>query len=104
VKQASDFLFKKPDEKDGEPKWLDTRTDIHNREMFNTLTYYRLLEEQYNCKAAGAIADVIERLLMSSSRQSRLEAVTILEQKMPKEETIVRGLSETLQKLKGLEE
>ena len=99
TKQASDFLFKRPDKdgKDGEKdNWLDTRSDVHHREMFGTLTYYRLLQEQYGCQAAGDVANILERLLISNERKGRFEAVTIVQQKLPKEETIYRGIANAI--------
>lgn len=98
VKQVLDYLFGKEEKKDGEDgsKFLDMRTDISERELFNSLTYYRLLQEQYNCKAAGAIANILERLKVSSNRMGRLEGVNILKQQMPKEETLIKGLADSL--------
>jgi len=104
VKQVLDYLFSKQEEKDGEgSKFLDMRTDISERELFNSLTYYRLLEEQYNCKAAGAIANILERLKISASRMGRLEGVNILKQQMPKEETLIKGLADSLRDIKTSE-
>jgi hypothetical protein len=95
VKQVLDYLFGK-EEKEGSSKFLDMRTDVSERELFNSLTYYRLLEEQYDCKAAGAIANILERLKISTNRMGRLEGVNILKQQMPKEETLIKGLAESL--------
>jgi hypothetical protein len=103
VKQVLDYLFGKQEEKDGSSKFLDMRTDISERELFNSLTYYRLLEEEYNCKAAGAIANILERLKISAQRMGRLEGVNILKQQMPKEETLIKGLAESLREVKTLE-
>jgi hypothetical protein len=59
--------------------------------------YYRILQEQYHCNAAGAIADIIERL--NISEEGRLEAVTILKQELPKKEVLLRGTTEDLKDL-----
>jgi len=61
--------------------------------------YYRILQEQYNCEAAGEIADIIERLAISSGRMGRLEAVNILKQELPKKETLIRGVAESIKEL-----
>lgn len=95
VKQVLEFLFGKTEEKDG-GKFLDMRTEIVNKEFFNTLTYYRLLEEQYQCQAAGAVANILERLAISSQRMGRLEGVNILKQQLPKEEVLLKGLAESI--------
>lgn len=104
VKQVLDYLFSRQEEKDGEgSRFLDMRTDISERELFNSLTYYRLLEEEYHCKAAGAIANILERLKISAGRMGRLEGVNILKQQMPKEETLIKGLAESLRDIKTVE-
>jgi len=100
IKQISEFLFskfkEKNEEKDGENKFLDTRTRIKGKEMFNALTFYRLLEEQYNCKPAGEVADILERLAISDNGEGRLEAFHILKGKTPTEEKMLTGIAEIL--------
>jgi hypothetical protein len=93
AKQVLEFLFGK----DGEGKFLDMRTDIKDKNTFKTLTYYRLLEEHFESKAAGKIANILERLSLSNERMSRLEGVAVLRQEMPKVETVVRGVSPELE-------
>jgi hypothetical protein len=91
------YLF---DKEDGtENKYLDMRTDIQSPEMFKAVHYYRILDEYYQSKAAGIIANILERLAISGKRMGRLEAVTILRQQMPKEETIIRGIADSLKKV-----
>lgn len=92
VKKISDFLFGK----EFESKYMDMRTEITGKQMFTALTYYRILQEQLKCKAAGAIADILERLAVSTERRGRLEGVQVLMQQFPKTETLLQGVSELL--------
>jgi hypothetical protein len=105
VDKVLDFLFRKPTKGDNgeESQFLDTRTDISNRELYSTLMYYRILQEQYGCKAAGQIADIIERLAISQNRMGRLEGVNILKQELPKKETLIRGVAESIKDLEAVE-
>lgn len=109
VKQVLDFLFGKPTaKKNGErdpndSKFMDMRTDVSNKQTFQTLFYYRLLEEQYESKAAGCVADIMERIAISTTRMGRLEAVGILKQQLPKEEVLLKGLAESLRTPGGQE-
>jgi hypothetical protein len=100
VKQISDFLFARPAKNaNGEDsKFLDTKTHVFSKEFMNSIIYYRTLSEQYDCSAAGSIADLLERLAISYQRQGRLEGFGILQGNTPKENTILRGLSEELKK------
>ena len=92
AKQVLEYLFGK----DGAGKFLDTKTEITDRNTFKTLMYYRILEEQCESEAAGAIASVIERLAISSKRMGRLEGVAVLKQEMPRVETIIRTASQEM--------
>lgn len=105
VDKVLDFLFRKPHKSDNgeESQFLDTRTDISSREIYGTLVYYRILQEQYGCEAAGQIADVIERLAISHSRLGRLEGVNILKQELPKKEVLMRGVAESMRELEETE-
>lgn len=79
-------------------KLLDTSCDIPNAKFFQTLTYYRILDEAYDCPAANKVADILERLSTSNKRMGRLEAVNTLTQELPKGETILRGIADNLEK------
>jgi phosphopentomutase len=105
VDKVLDFLFRKPVISDNgeESQFLDTRTDISNREVYSTIMYYRLLQEQYSCDAAGKIADIIERLAISNNRMGRLEGVNILKQELPKKEMIIRGIAKGIEELEATE-
>ena len=101
IDKVLDYLFRKPTKTQNgeESQFLDTRTDISNREVFTTLMYYRILQEYYGSEAAGKIADIIERLSISLNRMGRLEGVNILKQELPKKETLIRGVAESLKEL-----
>jgi hypothetical protein len=103
VDKVLDYLFRKPVKGDNgeESQFLDTRCDVSNRETYNTLVYYRILEEQYGCVAAGQIANIIERLSIANNRMGRLEGVNILKQELPKKETLIRGVAESIKDLEG---
>ena len=93
VKKVLQFLFGE----DSTSKYMDMRTEVQEKELFKTLTYYRLLEEDYECKAAGSVANILERLAVSSKRMGRIEGVTILRQQLPEESVIIRGFSRELE-------
>ena len=96
-RKAVEFLFEKDDGKQGDSsKFLDMRTEIGSAEMFKAVTYYRILEEHFKSSASGKIANILERLAISGKRMARLEAVEILKQQFPKQETITQGISELL--------
>lgn len=118
VNKVLDFLFGRPEDteikqtkksKDAKQeqqqpnqnskRYMDMRTDITNKETFQALTYYRLLEEQYDCKAAGRVADILECLAISNKRMGRLEGVAILKQQLPKEEVLLKGMSDSLREM-----
>jgi hypothetical protein len=92
VRKISDFLFGK----DIDSKYMDIRTEITGKQMFTALTYYRILQEQLKCKTAGVIADILERLSISTQRRGRSEGVQVLMQQLPKTETLMQGVSELL--------
>lgn len=95
VRKIADYLFGKSTQ-ESDSKFLDRRTDVSGKDMFAALTYYRILQERFNCETAGAIADILERLSISLERKGRLEAVQTLMQQFPKTETLIRGLSDEL--------
>ena len=105
--KISEFLFRRPkkDVNGEESQFLDTSTVIMNKADYNAIVYYRILQEAYKCKAAGIIADILERCNISTVRSSdcwnaRLEGVSILHQKdLPKKEILTRGIAESLKEL-----
>jgi len=91
------FLFDKG--KLSENQFMDMRTVLGDNKMFQAIYYYRVLEEECGSKAAGDLANILERLLISSYQgRGRKEAVTTLMQRMPKVETLVKGVEEELKK------
>jgi hypothetical protein len=88
VKKVLNFLF--GEEVKGPT--MDTRTEIKERETFQALAYYRALEEGFDCKAAGLIANILERLAISTQRMGRIEGVEVLKQQYPKEKVLPLGV------------
>ena len=80
-------------------QFLDMRTDISGKKMFQAITYYRLLEEYYECGSAGKIANVLERLSISNTRMGRIEGVKTLIGGVSKEKTILQGIDNALKQL-----
>jgi hypothetical protein len=102
VHKIAEFLFGKA-EKETDSQFLDRRTDVTGKHVFAALSYYRVLQERFNCATAGAIADIIERLSISSGRKGRLEGVQTLMQQFPRTETLLQGISDLLIKEKMAE-
>jgi len=100
VRKIADYLFGKAKE-ESDSQFLDRRTDVSGKEMFRALTYYRILQERFDCVTAGSIADILERLSISVERKGRIEAVHTLMQQFPKTETLEQGISELLRKRIG---
>lgn len=100
VDKVADFLFGKA-KGESASQFLDRRTDVSGKEMFKALTYYRILQERFKCETAGSVADILERLSISKDRMGRVEGVNVLLQKFPKEETVLKGFSELLERAKG---
>lgn len=104
--KVGEFLFRRPkangDAKDEtESQFLDTSTVISGKADYAVIAYYRVLKEAYGCEVAGKIADILERLNIATVRSSeawnaRMEGVTVLRQPLPKKETLLRGIAETL--------
>lgn len=90
VTRITDFLFGKKELT--ESQYLDMRSDIKGRDVFSAIVYYRILNEYYGCESARVIADLLERLSVSSSREGRSEAVAVLCQNLPKETVIPTGV------------
>lgn len=102
VRKVGAYLFDRPtEEEDGKPdikesQYLDIRTDIGSKQMMNAVFVYRLMHEYFPTPkgAAGRVANVLERLAISSGRGGRKEAVEILRRGIPKVQEIEVG-SET---------
>lgn len=92
VKQISAYNF---GEIDGFNVQLDARTDVSTKDMFKALAYCRGVAKFFNCKEADDVADFFARLLISSERKGRTEAVQSLMQKFPKVDKQYEG-SETM--------
>lgn len=103
AKQVLEFLFGKDGDK-ASGKFLDMRTEVNDGPFFQALTYYRLLEEHFECSAAGKVANILERLSISAKRMGRLEGVAVLKQEMPKIEQVIRGISQELEAKEGEEQ
>lgn len=97
VKSVLDFLFGKS--KKG-PE-LDTSTRINSRAFFSTLTYYRILDEEFECQAAKSVANILERLSIATNGEGRKEGTAILMQDLPKEQVLLRGISEAVKQTGG---
>lgn len=98
VTRITDFLFGNKDLT--ESQYLDMRADIKGREVFSAIVYYRILHEYYGCESARVIADLLERLSISTGVRSgsgRSEAVAVLCQNLPKETIIPTGVDRMLQ-------
>jgi len=93
--KVSNFAFEKGELDDSQ--YLDMRSDIDGKHMFQAVFFYRVLQECYGSNAAGRIADILERLSLSKSRMSRKEAVTtLIGGKFQRPEEIMRGTEEGL--------
>jgi len=96
TKQIANFLFDKPDALEtGE--FLDIRTDINTKEMYAALSYYRILSEHFKCNAARSIANILERLNISSNREGRREGVIALLQKLPSPKYLPSGMDRLME-------
>ena len=101
-RKTGNFLFDKPGKQDNgrpnieESQYLDIRTDISTKEMMNALFNLRTMDEYFVTPrgSAGLVANVMERLAISSDRGGRREAVEILRRGMGKVQEIEVG-SET---------
>lgn len=94
VTKITEFLFGKKDLT--ESQFLDMRADIKGRDTFSAIVYYRILHEFYGCESARVIADLLERLSISKTREGRSEAVAVLCQNLPKETIIPTGVDRML--------
>jgi len=102
TKQIANYLFEKPELEDS-GEFLDIRTDINTKNMFSALLYYRLLGGYFKCKAATLVANILERLSISSNREGRREAVISLLQKLPSPKYLPSGMDELMRKLQESE-
>lgn len=97
TKQIANYLFEKPIQ--GETgEFLDIRTDINTKNMFSALLYYRILSTYFESKAAGHVANILERLSISSNREGRKEAVIALLQKLPSPKYLPSGMDELMKR------
>lgn len=97
VKSVLEFLFGKKKTS----KELDVSTDIRNKKFFQALTYYNILGEEFGCETAQHVGDILKRLSISTDRAGRTEGANILMQDLPKEETILRGIANSLNPKNG---
>jgi len=102
VTAIKEFLFgrgRKP--RLEESQFLDMRGDIKGKEMYQAITYYRILDEYYGSEASKIIANLLLRLSISTHRMGRTEAVTVLLQSLPKKEEIPIGVDTMLKRQRG---
>jgi hypothetical protein len=99
VKQIASFNFGEIDEFSTQ---LDARTDINTKDMFKAMAYCRGVGKFFHCQEADDVANFFARLLISSNRMGRTEAVTSLLQKLPRVEKQFEG-SETMLSNAGAE-
>lgn len=92
VKQIASYNFGEIEEFSTQ---LDARTDINTKDMFKAMAYCRGVGKFFQCKEADDVADFFARLLISSERKGRIEAVQSLMQKFPRVEKQYAG-SETM--------
>jgi hypothetical protein len=92
VKQIAAFNFGEIEEFSTQ---LDARTDISTKDMFKAMAYCRGVGKFFHCTEADDVANFFARLLISSDRMGRTEAVTSLLQKLPRVEKQFEG-SETM--------
>jgi hypothetical protein len=104
TKAVKNFLFgrgEKKEEKISESQFMDMRGDVKGRDMYQAITYYRILDEYYGSEASKVIANLLLRLSVSTKRMGRMEAVTVLLQRLPKEEEIPIGTDTMLRRQEG---
>lgn len=82
-------------DKELEPsQYLDMRTDMPTTNLMRSIAHYRIFDECYKSKAANMIANILERLVISRSREGRKEGVTIMSQPQGKEQVLMLGTEE----------
>lgn len=96
VRKIANFLF--DDKGMNASEHMDMRTEVSTTEFFKTCTYYRILAQQFKCKSAENICNILERLAISVKRGGRKEGVTTLLQSFPKVEQLREGISALLEK------
>ena len=104
VTAIKEFLFgrgKKTDDKLTESQYMDMRGSIKGKNFYQALTYYRILDEYYGSNASKIIANLLLRLSVSDRRLGRMEAVTVLLQRLPKQEEIPIGTDDMLRRQEG---
>jgi hypothetical protein len=91
INRVAEYLF--GESKDS--KYLDLRTRVKGEGIYKAILYYRFFEEKYNCKTAGIIADIMERLAISIDGKGREEAVQAIQKTiLPKTQPVYIGSEE----------
>jgi hypothetical protein len=91
INKVAEYLF--GESKDS--KYLDLRTRVKGEGIYKAVLYYRFFEEKYNCKTAGIIADIMERLAISIEGKGREEAVQAIQKTiLPKTQPVYIGSEE----------
>ena len=86
---AGRYLFEDKEMDSGQ--WLDMRTRITSENTMKGLIFYGILKEGLECKTAGKIKDMIERMLIARGGKGRSEAVEILRQNFPRIREVDKG-------------
>ena len=103
VTAIKEFLFGrgKGVKKLTESQFMDMRGRINGKNFYQALTYYRILDEYYGSEASKIIANLLLRLSVSDKSLGRMEAVTVLLQRLPKQEEIPVGTDTMLKRSHG---
>jgi hypothetical protein len=88
-KHAGEFLFSSKEMNDSQ--FMDMRTRIVSEDTMKGLLFYGVLFERLECKAAGELKDMIERMLIARDGTGREEAVSILRQNLPRVREVDKG-------------
>jgi hypothetical protein len=67
------------------------RTRIKSEDTMKALVFYGILAEGLDCDAAEEVKDMIERMLIARGGTGRTEAVTILQQNLPRVREVDKG-------------
>ena len=105
AKRVGDYLFRFPDSQDTrkeeigdedikiDSRGLESRTRISGPNTMAALTFYGILRDHFDCKAAQEVSDILMRLMISTNGDGRKEGVEILRGSLPKEVEISRGVA-----------
>lgn len=98
ARQAGKFLFdlgQEPDEEEDLPWFnsaiLSAKTRIKGPDTMNALSYYDVLAQGFQSKAAMIVGDTLKRLLIADKGLGREEAKIILKGSLPDEIEIPVG-------------